>query len=952
MEKFIFLAILLSSMTLIKPSLQKSEISKEGLFKIQLKKGSTIKNYDIQLKELAEALNKQEEEDQYLYHQNVGMILKIQNLIEKNRALQKYTNFDKVEENCILVRKYVRSMPFNNKELDDSFYYKMIRDKYKPISYRTLTLKLLQEQTFFGAEETEEIEHNIFMIRKQKKQLLKMLHKEKEDYFLLKITNQEVIDKAQKIIEKITEQKTKFMQNISEAFITFKNNQKKIRYWKRLLMKQDPFLEAKIQIFKLFQMLEMFVKACTNYECVEGLDFQILEFINLIGLKKDIEDLIDPLKLKNKLEVIQSSLQSEHDLIFLEKTENLETHDSNQAIELTEMSSFTSRENRSSSSAESTADRQSQRESAESRQRGNKKENLQTTKVQIPLKRMGNIMTEDRSTLEKRERNQIKLLIHKTKYEIENLEKGIKLKQKDILDQLTVLKKILYDNIVTKEYRNYMQEIRDYKQHIKAIIQLNKNIKEVMKNGENLVFLVDKLKDETQLDVILPFEIRFALEEELTKIEKRSLAINQISYLITKPKLSENREDIQELIGTIHDMRFFKQQDLIDVLQKRKVIIDQIEGLEEFFDKKLAELIAGTLVISYESSEDGSGIPNRTMCFSEIELGRNFFMMAKTNVILNFEVFMREYLSRFSYTDIKNFALMNYAVFVKKEYLGKITEEYQTTKAFELEERIMKEKLVSDFVYRFSYLISLYKDKVDSLESIYNKNFVSRQFMFIWNGLGEIKSKLSSLKKDVLVDFLIGKIVGYIISVIPFISTIPFLQSLMNILLAILLNEVIRMIFQFYQLNEFEIKKISYRVSSVLQKYFFKQKIDSLNYFSLFNKYDWIYSLNSGHGGLDNLKKKLYSMEEENQNSTKMFEALEISSIENKYNEILNSDDEASAATFIYNYSNRIKLFNQHDYLLSVNRVKMNEKLIDILIEQFNLDSNLEAVQFHKYILV
>lgn len=931
----------------------KVEMLSSGILRIFNDNKSKAADYELNLKPLSIELEDKFEENKVVYNKKLKTSEFLEKKFDNEAELRNLREFSLEENNCLLLRQYMESMPFNLDIAVDSFFFKKIRDEFKPISYRTMGLKLLKEQTIFDEETNREIQRNIGKIRGYKQKLLGLLGDEKDDYFLLREQNADIIDNAMGILKGIENKKLTIMEEFSSAID--KLHRLRASLWKLRddLLKQDPFLETKVAVSKYLENLELIIQMCQGQKCIESIDHDLIEKVNLQGIKQEVDDFLVPLNIRQQLLVLEGSLVSEQNLIHLnEKHESREEEKSplpdGQGQSEVEASEFSTVDHGKLDdliltnilSDNEVIEEPSSRSSLNILSKINifKSEAPQTSPSKSPQELIR--ISSNRSAVDlegSTEQQQLEVLIKNVREEIQKLDVTIREQKKQLLTKISNLKKALQGQINSDGYFQFLRFMNLFK--TQSTILLNSHFKVVKMNlrGQNYAFLVAQLSSEPELDIILPYEIRDALEKELREIKTRVRAIKQINEDIAKTSVVKRKKMISALTGGVMQLRFEKQQKLIEILKEREKLIRKIKDLEEYFDSKLGDLFGR--VNQFGQPVPGSErVKNHMKCFSEIEMGRNMFMMSKSNVIINQKTFSEAFLAHHSFAQMRNFVLLNYAVFVNEEYLDYMHKEYKIRHFFKGEEKFMRQKLLSEFVNRFTFLIGLYKQKVDSTESAFDQNFIRRQCLFIQNGFGLLKSQLKGINSDVLVDVVKEKLIEYFVSVIPFISQVPFLKNFTQVVIARLLNAVVGMMTEFFNLHEMQIRLVVSNILSVVKPFLVRQENQSLDLWRFFDEYSWTNSLNSIHWGDDEfflIKRDLDSADLEN--GKEVFKLMDIKSIDQKYREFLTLDDKSSDPLFMFVYSKKINSFTPEGYLLGMNRLRVCPNLMDKFLEEYDI---------------
>ena len=133
---------------------------------------------------------------------------KIIQYLLKQEEMNDVTQFSPEEERCLVLRRFVASLPFTNADFDDWFILRSMAQEYYPISYRELTLKLLTDSTLFEPQDHEHLMLDLIELAKYKTTFLQVVQR----LGLTKVpvytgNSQELREKANEKMEEYLEKK-------------------------------------------------------------------------------------------------------------------------------------------------------------------------------------------------------------------------------------------------------------------------------------------------------------------------------------------------------------------------------------------------------------------------------------------------------------------------------------------------------------------------------------------------------------------------------------------------------------------------------------------------------------------------------------------------------------------------------------------------------------------------
>ena len=429
--------------------------------------------------------------------------------------------------------------------------------------------------------------------------------------------------------------------------------------------------------------------------------------------------------------------------------------------------------------------------------------------------------------------------------------------------------------------------------------------------------MISILESYPQGDAIIPENIKHVFQQEENKSNSEKNALYSLQKLAqskyhTSQKYASN---IDILLNSYHKS-IKEPSERKDNLIKSD-LLKQIQTIEQTLDTKLAHLFAKSVVLDHQN--------NTIHCFGFVQLGKNIFMMAKSHIILNYETFIRQFLNQMSTDFIRKFTISNYAVLVKPKYLEMLIKKYHPRKTFKLDEDHTRHKMINEFSNRFGFLVQLYRNKIDSVESLHRNKIVQGFTMFFHNGFLEIKNRAKNLTLEVLKEFLTGKIHRYIVSIIPFISQIRFLKTILMMLIKIIIEIIIKQLVAGFKLAAPLVKQIMQPTLEFIRKSFNNQ-VESIYLDQFFQDFDWMNSITTAERSNYDIESKIYLEDDLNMSDTsdqEVFTVLKVNRIQDQYQKVIGNYAKDMPV-------NQIQIFDQHKYYLSFKLFKNNSYLYDL----------------------
>ena len=871
-------------------------------------------------------------------------------VFEKNENAD-FKSFSDIERNCILVRKYMKSMPFNIDQFDDVFFYTKIRDRFKAISYRNLAMNLLQNQTLFSEETSQLILSQIDQVRSLKLELRSLVDEENEDFEILTSTKFEIIKKAKAFREDMEDAlniKAADIANLSKLLVKTKGE---VTTLAQTIVSSFQYSDALIATLKLLNNVNMLFGTCMDPSCMHMIYTTLIEETQLQGLSEQILSLLDPINMLEKLKLLKRTLRHELNLTRLELKEQLfsDQVDGNNPHSLSKKTSTASIK-----VSKEEIDKALEKKSTEIVNKQNF--GLKAALVMGPT---GDFVEPSKGANLPREQAKVEFLkdiITEVKQQIVKITEVIHSKKHIFRELLKSIRSDLESKIMTSNYKKYLKKVKSMKDITQIIYEGNRDCFIREKEIGNLTFLIEQMEADEDLDIVMSSDLLEDVETQLTRLTGMSSSITDIQQEIQKPEFSEMFDELSEILESVARIKFKNRDELLEALTRKRDLINRIHEIEEALDEHLARLFSGVQIVSSTSRVDGQTYRNMTYCFTEIDMGRLMFMMAKTNIVLNYETFMTTFLEHLNFAEMRNFVLLNYAVFVDKGYLKIMSNQYKIRKSLPIEEESFRQKLILEYVNRFSFLIEIYRRKVDDMKVFYNGNFFQRQVMFVFNGIFDVKDKILARIDDELdIEKIINKVLDYLISMIPFIESVPFLRKIIDLVVPMIVKLVLEKINDLVQVHKAKLKLIMSKCINSLKTIVFSQELEMLYYKDIFDRYEWVfYSMSDMKRTNGDFDKSVYQIRPDfsRESSKSVFETPDIHKIEARYKEITNKNDDQTNVYFMFNYSKNVRLFDDRGYLLSWYRMMSNNDLYLKLREKYNVYSveQIQAVGYRRLV--
>ena len=197
--------------------------------------------------------------------------------------MEEVTNFSINEERCMILRRFVSSLPFSNPDFQDPNFIREITSKYDPVSYREMTLKIINNKDLFSESDNAKIQND----------LRKLLTAKKTFHTLVQRLNLEnvpiYVGDSQAIRAASLEKLKSFVKTKNRIIKKFSEEQAKVRdLMDRALQIADDILEnhqeleLKVQKYNQTVMFEGMANTAKSPECMLEDEF-LQDQLNVLG---------------------------------------------------------------------------------------------------------------------------------------------------------------------------------------------------------------------------------------------------------------------------------------------------------------------------------------------------------------------------------------------------------------------------------------------------------------------------------------------------------------------------------------------------------------------------------------------------------------------------------------------------------------------------------------------
>ena len=505
------------------------------------------------------------------------------------------------------------------------------------------------------------------------------------------------------------------------------------------------------------------------------------------------------------------------------------------------------------------------------------------------------------------------------------LKEEIKICKKSLKSFVSLMRAVMLKVIHSQDYKEYVDQRKVYVKQVEMILNENIEVSKINRGLDRLAFVMSVLDSHSDGDPIISEKIKQEIRKEDGDAKSEREAVSSLKQILRSGAIDseEYGQNIKLLLNSYENVmkETFEQK---DVLAKSEMVL-QIERMEESVDAELATVFAKSTILKFNQ--------DKIYCFGFIELGRNFFMMAKSNIIINFETFIRHFLGQMSTSFIRKFTISNYSVLVKPEYLRFLANKYHPRKTFELDEQHSRELMIDEFSTRFGFLVRLYRNKIDSVESLHRNKVLQGFTMFFHNGFLEIQDFMQAMTTQVLIEFLKDKILSYVMSVIPFISQIPILKAILMALVNLTLGFIIRKLVQLYTLKKNQIQSILYPSLGFIRKCF-NTDVETIYLSKFFNHFAWTDEMSTMDVSNYDIQSRIYlndHLNMTNSSDKQVFSVSKVNQIEEQYQTAIGENWKDLPR-------HQIEIFDRYKYYLSFKLFKYNSYLYQLAQKQRELN--------------
>lgn len=197
--------------------------------------------------------------------------------------MEEVTNFSANEERCMILRRFVSSLPFTNPDFQDPNFIRAITSQYDPVSYREMTLKIINDKGLFSPQDNLKIKSDLQKLLTAKKTFHLLVQR-------LSLENVPIYVGDSQAIRAVSIDKLKtFVKNKNKIIKKFSEEQAKVReLMDRALDIADDILEnqasieLKVQKYNQTVMFEGMANTAKSPECM--LEDEFLEDqLNVLG---------------------------------------------------------------------------------------------------------------------------------------------------------------------------------------------------------------------------------------------------------------------------------------------------------------------------------------------------------------------------------------------------------------------------------------------------------------------------------------------------------------------------------------------------------------------------------------------------------------------------------------------------------------------------------------------
>ena len=916
----------------------KTNIDDNGIFTFESPEEKVLQHLEIDLKinlSEVEVTYQKEQEDNKSKH-----IFKSKFLEEVGQLPEysKFETFTGVENTCLLLRKYFQSFPFNIPEMAKE--YKM-RERYKNVSYRTMVFRLLQETTIFSEEKQNEIKEKIGNLRSLKEKLNLLIPAAAQEFGIIKDSKKELIENAIKRRNKV-----KNLMSDKRGYI--REQEGRLQKLKKATRKHSSTVKSKIKYFpslvEAYNSVDRIIKLlenCDDVDCMDMINKVMIKSSDLNNLSDSFLVLVGPVEIMEKLTQMIYLLEYKLDMVKIQQ----EGFDSSHIESETSISEDKTKDSSISNESTQSDDIDDEIEPDRDGDYGRNPLTLEKNNALSNLKRSIQKNTTHKLSEETDDASVIQNMIKETKLELKLIQQSVSHHKNDYIGYLKNVLFALKEHFYISEYQKYLNELKTYEDTVNQIFSMKKEVITWQDELDSLEFLLTSMQDSSDLDFVVSKDYMDELEEQYGHTTSDGDMVSLLTQEIKKPENSLVKDKLSQVLTKTKDLNFNKENlTKANTIQKlKRKLLMEISEIENYIDNTFAELIS--IANKIHTRVDDETYDNVSKCFSDLELGLNFYQMAKFNLIMHYDTFIDTYLSSLEFSEMREFALVNYAVLIEKDKLEDLSMKYKIRRNSPLEEEEMRRQLIMDFSSRYSFLIEIFRNKVKDMKFWLDSNIAMRHLVIMRN-YGEkakwmVIDKFNEFKTQV-VDKGCEHISSYIIDQIEFIKDVPILADIAEKGLNLLLQTGISF------LKKILLDKVKhkgqyhfYRLKNLLLNKIFKATMEPLNYEDILEKYKWIRILENERNLHEDVNKTIFDInpQEKEQQNTADYRFFNIYRIEEKYNEVIKNPDNKTNSYFLLNYLGNINLFNPVGYLLSTNRLMMDDAVFEVLKKKYQVNS-------------
>lgn len=377
--------------------------------------------------------------------------------------------------------------------------------------------------------------------------------------------------------------------------------------------------------------------------------------------------------------------------------------------------------------------------------------------------------------------------VERLKKEFATLQKAIKkTKEQRYKPFDTLIKKHTSSMDNNTGYKEYNKTIKRLIQRKRDLNEKKQKINDMQVKIQQKMLFLETFNIKEYSDFIIPPNTVFELTEKLeqmkliytrTGIPAPSLESTMVrmhmkqqgvdgSLQTFKSKYDSQLQILKEASEILKSNMDSEIEHTIKDISDQLYLVSQIEDLERELDELLGNIFSEIFEME-----------NRQRCFTISQLSYLFFSMFKTNIIANQHRFMIKFLSSIRFTQAKEFVIYNYSLFSNKEFIANFENSFNTVSAAPDEIFKNEENYLDQFTVNYLSVINIYKDVTefgDPSKALQNGS----AFTKVWKYLGV--SILTFFSKDIseyVVGELVKKLVKKLFHLIPFVSSIPFLDD-------------------------------------------------------------------------------------------------------------------------------------------------------------------------------